>query len=72
MATSMITAPFKKEAQWLHNNERDYLHNYNNYLKGKVMATVIGLRDPLIFYFPMPLNDLFDDIVHQIPAYRLY
>jgi hypothetical protein len=30
------------------------------------------LRDPLIFYFPMPLNDLFDDIVHQIPAYRLY
>jgi hypothetical protein len=31
-----------------------------------------ALRDPLIFYFSMPLNDLFDDIAHQIPAYRLY
>lgn len=29
------------------------------------------LRDPLIFYFWMPLNDLFDDIDHQKPAYRL-
>jgi hypothetical protein len=30
-----------------------------------------GLRDPLIFYFWMPLNDLFDDIDHQMSAYRL-
>jgi putative transposase len=29
------------------------------------------LRDPLIFYFWMPLNDLFDDIDHQMSAYRL-
>jgi hypothetical protein len=30
-----------------------------------------SLRDPLIFYFWMPLNDLFDDIAHQMSAYRL-
>src|SRR4051812_1850743 len=29
------------------------------------------LRDPLIFYFLMPLNDLFDDIDHQMSTYRL-
>ena len=32
---------------------------------------VAGLRDPLIFYFWMPLDDLFDDIAHQMSAYRL-
>ncbi len=30
-----------------------------------------ALRDPLIFYFWMPLDDLFDDIAHQMSAYRL-
>src|SRR4051812_25643629 len=30
-----------------------------------------ALRDPLIFYFLMPLNDLFDDIDHQMSTYRL-
>ena len=30
-----------------------------------------NLRDPLIFYFWMPLNDLFGDIDHQMSAYRL-
>ena len=30
-----------------------------------------GLRDPLIFYFWIPLNDLLDDIAHRISAYRL-
>ena len=29
------------------------------------------LRDPLILYFWMLLNDLFDDIDHQMSAYRL-
>ena len=28
-------------------------------------------HDPLIFYFWMPLDDLFDDIAHQMSAYRL-
>src|SRR3954471_4965513 len=30
-----------------------------------------ALRDSLIFYFLMPLNDLFDDIDHQMSTYRL-
>ena len=28
-------------------------------------------HDPLMFYFWMPLNDLFDDMDHQMSAYRL-
>jgi hypothetical protein len=39
--------------------------------QGTTVEVTATLRDPLIFYFWMPLNDLFDDIDHQMSAYRL-
>jgi hypothetical protein len=50
-----------------HDMDRVYTAKFSRGL----LIGIRSLRDPLIFYFWMPLNDLFDDIDHQMSAYRL-